>query len=62
MEDFLPSCPHAQHDGKRAARFIRAWQHEVKAAEGFTVPVYLLDIDVPENVAWDPPAYTRLSP
>ena len=62
MEDFLPSCPHAQHDGKRAARFIRAWQHEVKAAEGFTVPVYLLDIDVPENVAWDPPAYARLSP
>ena len=60
MEDCLPSCPHAQHDGKRAARFT--WQHEVKASEGFTVPVYLLDIDVPENVAWDPPAYARLSP
>lgn len=26
------------------------------------MPVYLLDIDVPENVAWDPPAYARLSP
>jgi len=25
------------------------------------VPVYLLDTDVPENVAWDPPAYARLS-
>lgn len=24
MEDFLPSCPHAQHDGKRAARFTSA--------------------------------------
>ena len=42
--------------------YFRAWQHEVKAAEGFTVPVYLLDIDVPENVVWDPPAYARLSP
>ena len=26
------------------------------------MPVYLLDIDVPENVVWDPPAYARLSP
>ena len=26
------------------------------------MPVYLLYIDVPENVVWDPPAYARLSP
>ena len=26
------------------------------------MPVYLLDIDVPENVAWDPPAYTSAFP
>lgn len=33
--------------------YFRAWQYDVKAAEDFTVPVYLLDTDVAENAAWD---------
>ena len=32
---------------------LRAWRYEVKSADGFVVPVYLLDTDLPENAAWD---------
>ena len=32
---------------------IRAWKYEVKGVGGFTVPVYLLDCDLPENTEWD---------
>ncbi|MBI4597854.1 MAG: alpha-glucan family phosphorylase [Candidatus Omnitrophica bacterium] len=32
---------------------IRAWQYDVKGAEGFTVPVFLLDTDLPENAEGD---------
>jgi starch phosphorylase len=32
---------------------IRAWKYEVKGVSGFTVPVYLLDCDLPENTEWD---------
>jgi len=32
---------------------LRAWQYEVKGLGGFTVPVYLLDADLPENADWD---------
>jgi glycogen phosphorylase len=32
---------------------IRAWKYEVKGIDGFTVPVYLLDTDLPENAPGD---------
>jgi hypothetical protein len=32
---------------------IRAWKHEVSGVDGFVVPVYLLDTDLPENTDWD---------
>lgn len=33
--------------------FLRAWKHEVRGFDGFTVPVYFLDSDLPENREWD---------
>ena len=33
--------------------FIRAWKYEVKGVKGATVPVYLLDTDMPENSEYD---------
>src|SRR5712691_2564036 len=32
---------------------LRAWQYTVRGLGGFTVPVYFLDADLPENAAWD---------
>jgi len=32
---------------------LRAWRHDVKAPDGFIVPVFFLDTDLPENSAWD---------
>jgi len=32
---------------------IRAWKYEVKGISDATVPVYLLDCDLPENTEWD---------
>ena len=32
---------------------LRAWKYEVKGISGTTVPVYLLDSDLPENNPWD---------
>lgn len=32
---------------------LRAWRYAVKSPGGFTVPVFLLDTDLPENSAWD---------
>ena len=32
---------------------LRAWRYEVAGAGGFTVPVFLLDTDLPENSLWD---------
>ncbi|HUV38662.1 MAG TPA: alpha-glucan family phosphorylase, partial [Planctomycetota bacterium] len=32
---------------------LRAWRYEVKGVGDFTVPVYLLDADLPENTTWD---------
>jgi glycogen phosphorylase len=54
VEDFLTELPtRASVTVEGRTVYFRAWQYEVKAAEGFTVPVYLLDTDVPENAAWD---------
>ena len=32
---------------------LRAWEYEVKGMSGFSVPVFLLDADLPENAEWD---------
>jgi starch phosphorylase len=32
---------------------LRAWQYPVRGLGGFTVPVYFLDADLPDNAAWD---------
>ncbi len=32
---------------------IRAWKYEVKGVTGYTIPVYFLDTDLPENAQWD---------
>ncbi|HET7550128.1 MAG TPA: alpha-glucan family phosphorylase [Gemmatimonadaceae bacterium] len=32
---------------------VRAWRYPVVGVEGHTVPVYLLDTDLPENSEWD---------
>lgn len=32
---------------------LRAWQFDVVGCAGFTVPVFLLDSDLPENSSWD---------
>jgi starch phosphorylase len=54
VEDFLTELPtRASVTVEGRTVYFRAWQYEVKAAEGFTEPVYLLDTDVPENAAWD---------
>lgn len=33
--------------------YIAAWQYDVKGVTGYTVPVYFLDTDLPENAPWD---------
>lgn len=33
--------------------YIRLWRYLVKGVTGFTVPVYFLDTDLPENSEWD---------
>ena len=32
---------------------LRVWKYEVKGVSGFTVPLYFLDTDMPENHEWD---------
>lgn len=32
---------------------LKAWQYEVNGRDGWTVPVYLIDADLPENTEWD---------
>ena len=32
---------------------IRAWQYDVIGIDGFLVPIYFLDTDLPENSEWD---------
>jgi glycogen phosphorylase len=32
---------------------LRAWRYEVKGVGGYTVPIYFLDSDLPENSEWD---------
>jgi glycogen phosphorylase len=32
---------------------LRAWQYMMRGVSGFTIPVYFLDADLPDNAAWD---------
>ena len=32
---------------------LRAWRYDVKGVSGYTVPIYFLDADLPENSEWD---------
>jgi starch phosphorylase len=54
VEDFVKELsPRAavSIDGRKV--WVRAWQYDVKGVRGDTVPVYLLDTDLPENSEWD---------
>jgi starch phosphorylase len=54
VADFLQEMPPrvtVQLEGRPVK--IRAWKYEVKGISGSTVPVYLLDCDLPENTEWD---------
>jgi starch phosphorylase len=54
VEDYLAELPQrvtVTIEGRTV--HVRAWQYDVKRADGFTVPVYFLDTDVPENAEWD---------
>jgi starch phosphorylase len=54
VQDFLEEMPPrvtVQLEGRPVQ--IRAWKYEVKGISGATVPVYLLDCDLPENTEWD---------
>jgi starch phosphorylase len=54
VQDFLEELP-PRVTGRLEGRLvqIRAWKYEVKGVSGYTVPVYLLDCDLPENTEWD---------
>jgi starch phosphorylase len=54
VQDFLEEMPPrvtVKLEGRPVQ--IRAWKYEVKGIGGATVPVYLLDCDLPENTEWD---------
>jgi starch phosphorylase len=54
VEDFLEEEPPrvtVRLEGRPVQ--IRAWKYEVKGVSDATVPVYLLDCDLPENTEWD---------
>ena len=38
-------------DGREVV--LRAWRYDIKGADSFVVPVFLLDADLPENSEWD---------
>src|SRR6266446_1503223 len=54
VEDFVEEQPVRTHV-KLQGRIVhlRAWKYEVKGLTGFSVPVFLLDTDLPENAEWD---------
>lgn len=50
IDDFLEEMPQRAFvtlEGRTV--WLRPWKYEVKSISGFTVPVYFLDTDVPEN-------------
>jgi starch phosphorylase len=42
---------HVEIEGRKVA--LRAWRYDVSGVGGSTVPVFLLDTDLPENSEWD---------
>jgi starch phosphorylase len=54
VEDFLQEMPvrvSGSLEGRKLQ--IRAWKYDVIGVGGYTVPVYFLDSDLPENSEWD---------
>ncbi len=54
VDDFLEEMPQRASvtlEGRTVQ--LRSWKYEVPGIEGFKVPVYFLDADLPENSEWD---------
>ena len=54
VEDFLAEMPARTGvviEGRTVS--LRCWKYQVQGAGGYSVPVYLLDADLPENSEWD---------
>lgn len=54
VDDFAEELPNRTSltlEGREVQ--IRAWKREVVGYDGYLVPVYLLDTDLPENTDWD---------
>jgi starch phosphorylase len=54
VESFLtemPARPAITIEGRTV--HLRAWKYDVEGAGGYSVPVYLLDSNLPENADWD---------
>lgn len=54
IDDFLTELPEQVSvtiEGRTIT--IRAWKYEASGSTGFVVPVYFLDVDLPENAEWD---------
>ncbi len=52
--DFLQELPNrieVSIEGRKIQ--VRAWQYNIQSKEGNSIPVYLLDTDLPENSEWD---------
>jgi glycogen phosphorylase len=54
IEDYLKEMPQrASVVIEERTVHIRPWRYEVEGAGGFKVPVYFLDVNLPENSEWD---------
>jgi len=54
VDDFVEEVPERATvtlEGRAAQ--VRAWKRDVVGHDGFRIPVFLLDTDVPENSEWD---------
>jgi starch phosphorylase len=54
VEDFVEEMPQRVSvtvEGRLVQ--LRCWRYDITGVSGFTVPVYLLDADLPDNTDWD---------
>jgi starch phosphorylase len=54
VEELLQECSQrtsALVEGRTV--HLRAWRYDVMGVGGFTVPIYFVDADLPENSDWD---------
>jgi starch phosphorylase len=54
VQDYLEELPQRTSvtiEGR--AIFLRSWKYEAKGLSGYTVPIYFLDSNLPENSEWD---------